>query len=365
MVSLAVTLAAVVVALVVLDLAFKFVYREPESADEPADERHTVETEDGLELELWRHLPEGDVSEAEPVFLLHGLGTTHRSLNFDDDVGLAQYLAEHGYDCWLLDLRGRYGSDAPGGWLPFKPWSFDDYYEYDVPAALDYVLDETGADDVHWVGHSMGGMLYYAVAGTGGRDDDVRSAVTLGSPIVIEHGRVLSALSLLGVTFSWMLSRLKRLHFLPALGRVLSVFYPVLPKGLVAVLFNKPNTETNVTRRASTECVSRMTPMLLDDFARWITYGDWDSRDGEVDYAAGVEEIETPTLVVAGAYDHLVPFPDVESAYYALEGAEEREFYEAGTAQGFEHEYAHADLVFGRNVREELYPDVADWLDEH
>ena len=46
----------------------------------------------------------------------------------------------------------------PGKW----DICFDDFIEKDIPAAIDYVLNLTNQKKVHWVGHSMGGMVAYA-----------------------------------------------------------------------------------------------------------------------------------------------------------------------------------------------------------
>ena len=62
----------------------------------------------------------------------------------------------------------------------------DDYVLLDIPAALDYIRKTTGFSQVHWVGHSMGGMLLYAYDALfdGGA---VASGITLGSPIGFQN----------------------------------------------------------------------------------------------------------------------------------------------------------------------------------
>lgn len=355
MYGILVGLAGALVALVVLDLLYKRRY----TPEQQADELHTAETTDGYEVALWRHLPTSQ-SDQPPVLLVHGLGTTHRSLSLDGDVGLAQYLSSHrGRDVWLLELRGRGRSSVPR-----SPWSFDDYYSYDVPAAVEYVLDETDADEVDWMGHSMGGMLYYAAAGTGDLDSRLGRAVTAGSPLVIEHHRVLSALSLMGRYFSWLLTRIRRSYLLPWFARVNAAVFPLIPRRLALFLFDKRNVKTYNVRRASTVCVSMMCLTLLDDFARWITTGDWRSRDGEVDYRRGVDDVETPTMVIAGDNDALVPRSDVETAYYELGcPPEDKELVVAGEEDGFSRDYAHADMMLSEAAAEELYPVIGDWLE--
>ncbi len=345
----------VLLALLLFDLLYKRLY-EP---GQPADEHHLVETDDGHQVSLWRHRSDTS-TDSTPVLLVHGLGTTHRSLSLDDEVGLAQYLAdERGRDVWLLELRGRGESDVPG-----EPWSFDDYYEHDVPRAVDYVLQETGSQELDWVGHSMGGMLFYACAGTGGLGHRFRRAVTAGSPIVIQHHGVLGVLSRFGRYFSWLLTSIRRSYLLPFFARLNAAIFPLIPRRVSLFLFDKRNVDTENVRKASTVAVSMMCLVLLDDFSRWITTGEWRSRDGTVDYAAGVSEIDTPTMVIAGENDALVPRPDVETAYYQLGTADEdKQLVIAGEEDGFSCDFAHADMMLSEVAKQELYPRIADWLE--
>jgi len=346
--------SAVFVLLVVADLVFKRFYTEPEYADE----KHVVETDDGVGIALWRHLPDEDGEGRAPVLLVHGISVGHRNMNFDEEYGVAQYLAERGYDPWCVDLRGRGGSEVPD-----SPWGFDEYVRQDLPAAVEYVLDETGADELHWVGHSMGGMLFYATAGAEGYDDRIRSAVTLGSPVAFYNQPFLSFISYVGLVFAPVLSRVKRYHLLPYTARVTSVFIPIYPRRLAGWLFNKRNTKARTMRRASAVVVARLCPNVLVDFAGWIVGGDWKSRDGETDYREATGSVETPTLVVAGEADTLCPPRNVKPASRIIEESEYLVLGpdEAGTDEG----YGHADMVFGEKAREDVFPYIAGWLDDH
>lgn len=343
-------LLPLLVLLVVVDLGFKRLYGEPEHADE----KHVAETDDGVGIAIWRHTPEGDTKET-PVLLVHGIGVGHRNMNFDDEYGVAQYLAEHGYDCWCVDLRGRGESDVPD-----SPWSFDDYVRHDLPAAVGYVLSETDADELDYVGHSMGGMLFYAVAGTG-YDDRFRRAVTLGSPVAFRNQPFLSFISYVGLGLAPLLSRIKRYHLLPYTARVASVFIPIYPRRLAGWLFNKRNTRTRTMRRASTCVVARLCPNILVDFADWIVNDRWTSRDGETDYGEAMRSVETPTLVVAGESDTLCPPRNVKPAARVIEDSEYLLLGPDG--ERTENGYGHADMVFGENARDEVFPRIEGWLD--
>lgn len=353
MTEVAVVIAGALLVLVVGDLLFKKFY----GVEEKADERHVTETEDGVEIALWRHTPEDEDDGRAPVLLVHGISVGHRNMNFDGKNGVAQYLAERGYDCWCVDLRGRGGSGVPD-----SPWRFDDYVRYDTPAAVEYVLDETDAEELHWVGHSMGGMLFYAVAGAEGYDDSVRSAVTMGSPVAFYNQPFLSFISRVGLGLSAVLSRVKRYHLLPHTARLTSVFVPVYPHAFVGWLFNRKNVRNSTVRGAATCVVARICPSVLLDFADWILNDRWTSRDGEVDYREETRTVETPTLVVSGSADKLCPSRGVKPAARMVQNGE---YLLIDRDTETENEYGHADYVFGKNAREEVFPYVAGWLDEH
>jgi polyhydroxyalkanoate synthase len=345
----------VVVALLVVLVAGDFLFKKRYSVPEYFDEVHSAETEDGVEISLYRHKPEEDTERKDtPVLLAHGISVGHRNMNFDDKNGVAQYLSERGYDCWCFDLRGRGGSEVPD-----SPWCFDDYVRYDTPAAVDYILNETGAEDLHWVGHSMGGMLFYAVAGAEGYDEEVRSAVTLGSPVSFYNQPFLYFISLVGLSLSPLLSRIKRTHLLPYTARLTSLFVAVYPSFLVSWLFNRQNVENATVRKASTCVVARICPNILVDFADWIVNERWTSRDNEVDYHEATRSIETPTLVVSGTEDRLCPSRGVKPAYRMVEGESEYLLLEGKET---ENGYGHADYVFGKNAREEVFPYIEEWL---
>ncbi len=59
-------------------------------------------------------------------------------------------------------------------------WTVDDQVKYDIPAILDFVQNETGADRVNWVGHSLGGMIMLGYLETTDRPERVANFVDMG-----------------------------------------------------------------------------------------------------------------------------------------------------------------------------------------
>ena len=90
-----------------------------------------------------------------PVLLIHGYsasGTTfaHPALKSD----LVRALAQRGRDVWIVDLRSSAGMKTA-----ILPWTFEQVALADIPAAVEYVVDKTGAAQIDVVAHCMGAVM--------------------------------------------------------------------------------------------------------------------------------------------------------------------------------------------------------------
>jgi pimeloyl-ACP methyl ester carboxylesterase len=340
---------------------------------ERADELHRTRTDDDVRIGLWRHLPEND-GTGSPVLLVHGLGVNHHHMDLDRSFSLARYLSENGYDAWCVVLRGRGVSDAPKA-----SWTFDDYAQRDIPAAIDYILEETGHSQLHWVGHSMGGMLYYAVAGAVDYQDKIGSAVSIGGPF---HGRrngggkkdstkypFGSNIGGYSAVFVPFLELLRRLRFpWPVTARWGSVAYSGLktfvPRQLLQIMVNPENIADHILRKAAVRDIVRVPAGVLGQFIEWGLERHWIDGSGKLDYRKAVSDITVPSLLIAGTADNMVPVHNKRSGFEQL-GSEDKELVLAGKEQGFSADYSHVDLVYGHNAREEIFPLVTEWLEDH
>ena len=115
-------------------------------------------TEDGWRIALHVYEPSGGKARRHPVVLCHGLAANHMAFDAHADTSLARHLASRGYVAIAVDLRGHGHSERPtrDGERRFG-WSFDEYLQFDVPAAIAYAKRTSGASTVHWIGHSMAG----------------------------------------------------------------------------------------------------------------------------------------------------------------------------------------------------------------
>ncbi|XP_064094091.1 gastric triacylglycerol lipase-like isoform X1 [Macrobrachium nipponense] len=102
------------------------------------------------------------------VFLLHCFLCSSADFVMNDhDQALAFVMSNEGYDVWLGNMRGniygrRHTKFSPSD-TQFWEFSIDTCARYDVPAMLQYVRTQTGVNQLNYIGHSMGNMLFFAM----------------------------------------------------------------------------------------------------------------------------------------------------------------------------------------------------------
>ncbi len=295
-----------------------------------------------------------ETSTKAAVLLIHGFGqnryTWHTSRR-----SFVNFLASHGYDVFNLDLRGRGRSRRFGA---LHDTGLDDYIRDDLPAAIQSVLRLSGHTQVCLIGHSMGGLISYCVAGSSMREQ-VSGVITLGSPYRFGEGSVFLRvaaplfyaarltgafdadppipLRMLGTHMRKRL-RLWDSRLFPA---PLRPWYPgsMEPE----VLEENLATAFEHTRMG---IALGIVSMGAEDALK--------SHDGMTDYGLAFELADMPLLVVAGSHDALAAPASVRPAFDRSRSSDKtyREF-----------PMGHIDLILGRNAPFTVWPLVRTWLD--
>jgi len=316
-----------------------------------ADELHRVDNGDGFRVALWRFRPES-ARFAHPVLLCPGLGANRFTYEPHPDVSLANHLREAGFDTWVLELRGHGASDRPTRGRPFG-WSLDDHLRYDVTAAIEGVRRISEAPGVHWVGHSMGGILLYAHLSRAGGGEGLRSGVAIGSSLDYSGSG------------SWFdpLTRLRRV----------TEVLPSIPLGVIQTLaspfggrhdeFNIQisNTDRRVWRKLQAIGWESVSAPVMRQLATAFEEGGLASIDGRLRYLATLDQGDVPVLAIAGSVDRQCPPSAAQRTADALAHPESRLAF-FGKAHGHEDEYGHFDLVMGKRAPREVWPVLTDWL---
>lgn len=134
-------------------------------------EEYTIHSEDGYYTTIHR-IPYGknntDTRNREPVFIMHGItGMSSVFIANVPDKNLAYLLAEEGYDVWLGNCRGndysrkhdKYDTTQKEFWA----FGWQEVAQYDIPVMIDLILKTTGKEKVHYVGHSLGTTIGFAM----------------------------------------------------------------------------------------------------------------------------------------------------------------------------------------------------------
>lgn len=316
---------------------------------------HEVVTPDGWKLALVEYPAVGPV-RGRPVLVCHGISANARNVDLDETHSLVRWLAAHGRPAWTISLRGMGGSDRPDPAAHRGAYTFDSFWQQDLPAAINFIRQQTGAESIDSVGHSMGGMVLYAYLAEGGTG--IHAAATLGSPTRLDFG----------LWFAPMVPSLAKMvnpeWVLPMVGPA-RFSAPLASTGhgdiLERLLFNPENVTQQSWQRLNASGIGDVTGALLRQMAPLVVQGRFASADGSRDFRRDMANIRTPILVVAGKADHIGMTVSVRDGYRALGGP--KRWLLVAEENGARADYGHMDLVIGERAAEEVWTPVLDFLD--
>ena len=320
-------------------------------------------TSDGWPLTV-EHFPPapGTAARKRPVVLCHGVLTNRRFFELEGDDSLPAVLARDGFDVWLVDMRGRPDAGAPGWYFGRRTFNYDldAFVRADMDAMLTYVVAHTGAHDVAWLGHSLGGMIAYARLGAIG-EPRIGALVTVGSP------GFFAPASRNSIRFYELSPALALLPALPVhapawLDATLQL--PLAPSMLTDTIFQEGNIPAPTYRSLEKVAVNDASTGELRQFLRGILRGEFVSADGRISYTESLSAIRIPALVVVGRADELAD-PLVGRGVFERLGSRDKELVVAGRAEGFSTDFGHVDLLVGPAARREVFPRIVRWLEEH
>jgi pimeloyl-ACP methyl ester carboxylesterase len=146
-----------------------------------------VETADGQQLALTEIRPRERRGAANRVafLLLHGFAQNRRTYSLGP---MPRSLIARGASVFLGELRGHGDSRVD----PSRSWDLTTHLEQDCPALLHGVQRATGAEGVHLIGHSMGGLLGCALLA---RDMPLASLTAAATPMLLGAERPLVRLA--------------------------------------------------------------------------------------------------------------------------------------------------------------------------
>jgi len=258
---------------------------------------------------------ESQQSSAYPVLLTHGTFSNHRSCR-----GLAQYLSKRGFDCWILDMQGHGFSDKP----TVQP-TFESMCLQDTGAALDFLQKQYPDTQVHWVGHSGGGLaILMYLARHPDQQNRLGKIVTLASQATHAGKKPLNRVA---IKLSAIITKLLKV----APGRWLKI---------------GPENEF---------------ASVMLQWYQWSLEEKWLGHNG-LDYEAALEQVQRPLLSIAAGGDTFIAPVEGCRHLYKCYGGEQKEFHFCAKSSGYKEDYTHSRIISSSSAAKEVWPMVSDWL---
>ncbi len=389
---------------------------------------YQTQTADGWTIALQRYQRSTGPVFEEPTFVASGYLENSKIFDAFPNHSLVHELAMAGHDVWTFDIRGTGASESPEiswsnlevdfsfDWTSFNfefsvgmngwDYSIDHFVLFDTPAALDFVLQETGAPQVNAVGHSMGALMLYAVMQTTD-GEKIKSCSTAGGIGYIEPGTNYQSLfadlffeigtflapvlpSDLPLPLKWAIDEL--------LGDDPFLWYGVcyaLDTEAGKLFWNDENINANLIYQFLKYGLPNTTTNCFKQFMDWADTGKCFMRGVEVssqtaaqmgavtkgwpvqyttngtvivgkdyDITQNLWRISKPVQILAGGRDYMSPTEFCAQVFTRIKSPK-KEFRELSVAAGNSVDFGHLDMAMGIHARKEVYPHVLGWLAEH
>lgn len=269
--------------------------------------------------------------QAEPILMVHGAIENGRIFYTESGKGLACFLARHGYEVYVADLRGRGGS-KPAIAERADHGQFELITE-DIPALQRWIEARHPGHPVHWMAHSWGGVLM---------------ASTLAR--FPELARQVATLTFFGTKRSvsvqgperWLKVDLVWNRLAPWLARRHGFF---------------------AARRYRVGADDE--PLgYLEESIPWVKGEAWhDPRDG-FDYHAAAGKVAWPPLwMIAAQADRVLGHPtDVQRFQQEMQA--DGRFTLLGRGNGQRLDYDHINMLTAPQAQDDHFPELLSWLSQ-
>ncbi|MCO5601365.1 hypothetical protein L7F22_055485 [Adiantum nelumboides] len=244
-------------------------------------------------------------------------------------------------------------------------WDFDQYLEEDIPVVMDYIRQQSKPKDgkMHAVGHSMGGILLYALIASQKENCSLASVVTLASSV--DYTVSNSSLKLLVP-----LADPAQLLNVPAvpLGALMTALHPLTVNSPTALAWLSAQVsaqemmEPELFKKLVLNNFCTIPAKLLLQLMTAFQPRGLRNRTGTFFFKDHLSTAMVPVLAVAGDLDLICPPSAVLDTAKAL--PENLVEYKLFGGKNNTH-YGHYDLVCGRAARKEIFPYVTDFLVRH
>ena len=318
---------------------------EPEVGKTPKDVIYSRGT-----IRLYHYHPMADEVYRIPVVLVMSLISKPYILDLTPGVSFVEFLLRNGYDVYMIDWGVPRPEDAK--------LKLEDYTLDFIPACVERVREESGEDDISFVGYCMGGLLTLIYGGLV-PDAPITNLVTIATPVDFEG---------MGLFKQWTDKRWFDVdRIVDTLGNIppemiYRSFELLRPAdrlvAYVRLWDNLWNDQYVKHYRLFNKWTSDQIPFPGECFRQTTKELMWGNKlmTGELEVggqAVDLKRITAPVLNAMAQHDHIAPY-EATHQLTSLLGSEDKEDV---VLKG-----GHVSLVAGMNAVMRLWPKVNDWL---
>jgi pimeloyl-ACP methyl ester carboxylesterase len=265
---------------------------------------------------------------------------------------IVHMLLEDGWDVWLAELRGHGLSKTGVDWD--SPWDLNDYLS-DARALADFVSGQTSGASVHWIGHSLGGIIGIAMASM--REPPPLASVVAVASSFFYCDSVFRKLSFLVPTITSM-------SFLPA-DTIMRLQAPLSFRFVSnladSVMAWRSNVDPVVGRQLLSSNFEPISKKVTLQLATGLKEAGILHRDG-VPFCSGLASCSAPVFLIAGDRDAQCASHSVHRLFELLPQGASHKYHCFGKENGCFDHYGHFDLLIGLRVEREVFPSIRAFL---
>jgi pimeloyl-ACP methyl ester carboxylesterase len=277
--------------------------------------RLLLETKDQVQIALWKVTGENGVSDKH-IFLTHGTFSNRKVC-----LGMASFLVEKGFTCWILEWRNH--GDSPAVNTPFN---FETIALYDFLAVFEYLFQRLKIPSLDCITHSGGGLcLTMFLINYPDYHDKVKSIS-------------LFCCQSFGAAITWK-SYLRLL-----LGKYLTALVGYIPGRKLKL---GEHNESYYT---------------MKQWFNWNLSQQFVGANG-MDYLAQMPTIEIPILSICGKGDTFIA--PLEGCRRFLAGFQKpkNKLLICSKENGHLEDYNHSRILHSCHAKKEIWPEVLAWME--
>lgn len=275
-------------------------------------------TLDNAKIAVWQIVPE-TLPNQQTVFLTHGTFSDKRIC-----WGIAEFLANLGYDCYILEWRGHGDSEAVT-----QPFDFETVALCDIKTVFDYLLNELHITQWHCITHSGGGicltmlLVHYPQYQT-----NIQSMTLVAC----------QAFALVSNRWHWLRLSVAK-FFTKMLG-----FIPAKPFKLGTV------NETYFT---------------MSLWFDWNLTQQFTNRNKTFNYQQQMSKNTVPVLGICAVGDTIIAPVQSCQAFLNAFANPNNQLAIFGLAHGHLENYSHGRILLSRSASQEVWTVIAGWIEQH